>query len=139
MVVSGVVYVASCHANNNKLDGILAIGDYSAIDIHPFYLCNGLEFNEVNDNGANGIYSHGNNAIALNDGSGNSLVGIMIDGNPLLLAAPNSVNGVIGSSMPPTAQLLQLAGYLTGIYGIVEFVLDRVPEYLSSLQSGFNS
>ncbi|MEN6552020.1 MAG: right-handed parallel beta-helix repeat-containing protein, partial [Methanobacterium sp.] len=136
IVVSGVVYVAYCHANKNKLDGILAIGDYSAIDINPFYFCNGLYSNEVSKNGANGIYSYGNNAMLLNYGEGNSLVGIMVYGNPLILAAPNSAEGVIGTSMPPTAQLLQLAGYLSGVYGIVEFVLDRVPEYLSSLQAG---
>lgn len=137
IVVSGVVFVTQCHANYNKLDGMLAIGDYSAMDINPLNLFNGLLSNEVKENGANGIYSYGNNAMALNYGEGNSLVGIMEYGNPLLLAPPNSADGVIGSQMPPSVQILQLADCLS-VYGIVDFVIGRVTEWLSSLQSNFN-
>ena len=149
IVASGVIYVAHCHANHNKLDGILAIGELSAggdpLSLAISELSNGLYSNEVNDNGGNGTYSYGNNAMALNYGDGNALVGIMVCGNPFILAPPNSVTGYYGIQFPLTFQLIQIATYADSTYaietgaiklnGLIDCIGDRTAEYLSTLQS----
>ena len=132
--IKGIFIIHS--ANHNVLDGILAIADDSTVGLNPIF-SNGITCNEVNYNGGNGISSWGNNAINLNDGRDNTLIGIMSTGNPLLLGAPNSVDGHCGTTMPPIVQMLDLPGYIN-VLGPISYVVDVIPEWISSLQSKFN-
>jgi hypothetical protein len=137
IVVHGTIGVLSSCANRNKLDGILAIGDKGTEGTGNIYgypgsdigLCNGIYENNLDDNGGNGIYSVGNNAMQLNRGGGNRLVGILEYGDPILLAGPNAVEGMVGSAFPPIVQIANLISYF-GEYGAVELFISEAEEWL---------